>query len=77
MTRPRKNKADWQPDGITLEPNALKAVNGERNALVVAGPGAGRRNYWPSVQVFSWKLNSVPLRIEYWQSALSARQPKI
>lgn len=42
MTRPRKNKADWETEAITLEPNALKAAKGERNALVVAGPGAGK-----------------------------------
>jgi superfamily I DNA/RNA helicase len=34
----------WQPaDGLTLAPNALKAATmGDRNAVVVAGPGAGK-----------------------------------
>lgn len=35
---------DWRPaDGITLEPNALRAVQAQtRNVVVAAGPGAGK-----------------------------------
>ncbi|HWA25975.1 MAG TPA: ATP-dependent helicase [Lacunisphaera sp.] len=32
----------WQPSGITLEPAALEAATALSNALVVAGPGAGK-----------------------------------
>ncbi|MNO23712.1 ATP-dependent DNA helicase PcrA [compost metagenome] len=37
------DKNIWEPaDGLTLEPAALQVVKSENNALVIAGPGAGK-----------------------------------
>ncbi|NOJ73432.1 UvrD-helicase domain-containing protein [Paenibacillus alvei] len=37
------DKHIWEPaDGLTLEPDALQVVKSESNALVIAGPGAGK-----------------------------------
>ncbi len=37
------DKHIWEPaDGLTLESAALQVVKSESNALVIAGPGAGK-----------------------------------
>lgn len=37
------NPDDWTPiDGLTLEPNAFKAVTASKNMVISAGPGAGK-----------------------------------
>lgn len=39
---PRVPKADWKPQGLTLEPAADAVVRSSASMLVVAGPGAGK-----------------------------------
>ncbi len=53
------DKYCWEPaDGLTLEPAALQVVKSESNALVIAGPGAGKTELLAQRACFLLETNS-------------------
>ncbi|HEV2691856.1 MAG TPA: ATP-dependent helicase [Verrucomicrobiae bacterium] len=51
---------DWKPEGVTLEPAAFTAVKSQRNALVIAGPGAGKTELLAQRACFLLQTGSCP-----------------
>lgn len=51
---------EWQPEGLTLEPAALEAAKSMNNALVVAGPGAGKTELLAQRACFLLQTNTCP-----------------
>ncbi|EOA3011331.1 UvrD-helicase domain-containing protein [Enterococcus faecalis] len=53
--------SEWTPaSGLSLEPNAIKAVKKEENILVVAGPGAGKTELLAQKAGYLFSTNLCP-----------------
>jgi DNA helicase-2/ATP-dependent DNA helicase PcrA len=60
MTRFEECFADWNPEGITLEPAALDVAKSRGNTLVIAGPGAGKTELLAQRACFLLQTGSCP-----------------